>query len=345
MKFDFIIGNPPYQKNDGGGGKGASAIPLYNLFIDNCKSMDVGNMAFVIPSKWMTGGKGLDDFREKMINDKRMKTLVDFTNSKDVFPNAEIKGGVCYFLWSNEYEGQCSCSLKDGDKVYKTKRFLCEEGDNIFIRDGRLISIKNRVGSNDEPSVSNIVSARKPYGLDADVMKYPEKYGLPSFSDIPIKDGYAVLGLGDKQQRIWKYVPNDYPLPKTKGIDKYKVFIPKAYGVGNIGEAPSMPCIGIPSQLCTETFLQVGPFDTKQEAECFLKYLKGKFFRCLVSLKKQTHNTSQATYTYVPLQDFTPQSDIDWSQSIHGIDLQLYKKYGLTKEEIDFIETNVKEME
>ena len=343
MKFDYIIGNPPYQISDGGAQ--ASAKPVYNYFIETAKNLAPENICFIVPSRWMTGGKGLDSFRDIMIHDKRMKILHDYADGKLLFNGVDIKGGVCYFLWNANHNDKCKCYRHDIDGTYETLRFLCEDGDDIFIRDGRLINIKNKVQNLNEKSIMGIVSPRKPYGLSGDTMKDTAKYKLPPFSDTPIKDGYEILGLGSGQKRIWKYIPKDYPLPKKEGIGKYKVFISEAYGCGNIGEVPSTPVLGTPVQICTETFLQIGPFDTEIEAKNFLSYLKTKFFRALVSIKKQTQHTTQKVYKYVPIQDFTNKSDIDWTKSIREIDQQLYKKYGLSEDEIKFIEEKVKEMD
>ncbi len=333
MKFDVIIGNPPYQLPDGGAQ--ASAAPLYNYFIDGAKSLSPKYIDMIIPSRWMTGGKGLDSFRDEMIHDNRMLVLHDYASSKEIFPGVDIKGGVCFFLWDSTHNDVCKCYRHDLNGIYRTNRYLCEEGDDIFIREGRLIDIKNKVQALGEPSVAGIVSARKPYGLAADTMRNATKYNLPEFSDTPIENGYKILGLGDKQKRTWKYIPKDYPLPKTAGIDKYKIFISEAYGCGNIGEVPSTPVLGTPAEICTETFLQIGPFDTKELAENFLTYLKTKFFRALVSIKKQTQHTTSKVYQYVPMQNFSK----PWN------DKELYIKYGLSQEEIDFIESSIKPME
>lgn len=139
---------------------------------------------------------------------------------------------------------------------------------------------------------------------------------------------------------MWKYLPQDYPFPKKSPcIDKYKVFIAEAYGCGAIGEVPSTP-----GEVCTETFLEIGPFETQKEAANLIRYIRTKFFRALVGIQKQTQHTTQKVYRFVPIQDFTPDSDIDWNDNINGLDSQLFKKYNLNKEEIDFINKNISEM-
>lgn len=301
---------------------------------------------FVQPSRWMTGGKGLDDYRDRMIHDNHIKILHDYGDCKEIFPNTDIKGGVCIYLRDDNYSGDCICVRHSSDGVFSAIRPLCDGDDDIYIREPMLVCIKNKVTNKKEPNLSRIVSARKPYALAAETMRNAKKFGLPEFADNPIKDGYRILGLGEKGRRCWKYLPKDYPIPRVdEGLNKYKVFIAEAYGSGEIGEIPSAPVLAVPGELCTETFLQIGPFDTEEEARGMISYIKTKFLRALVGIKKQTQHTTQKVYKYVPLQDFTSNSDIDWSKSIHEIDLQLYKKYGLDDKEIEFIESHVKEME
>lgn len=171
------------------------------------------------------------------------------------------------------------------------------------------------------------------------------KFGLPAFEDKPIANGYKIFGLDKRNKRTWKYIPQDYPLPKKSPcLDTYKVFIAEAYGCGAIGEVPSTPVLSTPAELCTETFLEIGPLDSELEAANLIKYIKTKFFRCLVGIQKQTQHTTQKVYRFVPLQDFTSKSDIDWSKSINEIDSQLFKKYNLSSKEIDFINTNIQEI-
>lgn len=144
---------------------------------------------------------------------------------------------------------------------------------------------------------------------------------------------------------MWKYLPQDYPFPKKSPcIDKYKVFIAKAYGCGAIGETPSTPVLSTPGEVCTETFLEIGPFETQKEAANLIRYIRTKFFRALVGIQKQTQDATRKVYRFVPIQDFTLNSDIDWSENINGLDSQLFKKYNLNKEEIDFINKNISEM-
>lgn len=371
MRFDVIIGNPPYQLNDNGkraagAGANASASPLYHKFIDLARSSAPKYLCMVVPSRWMVSGKGLGEFRKDLLSDHRMKVLHDYPNPKDVFPNVDIKGGICYFLWDSQYDGKCKYYVHSADGDLSMEKYLDEDGE-VVIRYPELSSIKKKVwhhpslvdATDDREDVhrlSSIVSVGRPYGLRTDTMYNPSKYGLPPMFNTAVeatKDGkkpLEIFGLV-KNKRVKKYLPYDYPITVGRDdIPKWKVFIPEAYGCGAIGEQiPSpilgSPILGSPIQVCTETFLRYGSYNTEFEARSALKYLKTKFFRCLVGIYKNTQHTTKRVYVDVPVQDFTPNSDIDWSKSIPEIDQQLYKKYGLSQEEINFIEEKVAPME
>ena len=337
MKFDVIISNPPYQLSDGGAQ--ASAKPIYQKFVEMAKNLSPHYISMIIPARWMTGGKGLDKFREETIHDKHFTVLHDFANAEDCFTGVDIKGGVCYFLWEKDKEKVCDIYRHDSTGVIFSQRYLVEEDDDIFIRYPQLVSIKNKVTKNTDASFETLVSSRKPYGLASDFFNDTKKYGLPPISDTPIKGGYSILGL-IALKRVVKYIPNDYPLPKKDGINKYKLFVTNSYGCGEIGEGPATPVLATPvlatpGELCTETFLEIGPFDTRIEAENAMSYLKTKFFRCLVGIRKQTQHATKQVYHYVPMQDFSK----PWT------DEELYAKYDLTDEEIAFIESMIKPMD
>lgn len=332
MKFDVIIGNPPYQLSDGGAQ--ASAKPLYHLFVDQAKKLEPRYLTMIIPARFFTGGKGLDDFRSSMIHDKQISVLHDFADSAECFSGVDIKGGVCFFLWEFGKDTMCDIYRHDYNGITHSKRYLVEPDDDIFIRCNQLISIKNKVQKFKEPSFMDIVSPRKPYGLSGDFFNNQKKYGLPPISDKPIPNGFTIIGL-DNLRRSVRYIPKDYPLPQTNMLKSYKIFITRNYGCGEIGEVPATPVLATPGQLCTETFIQIGPFDTEQEMQNAYSYLATKFFRCLVGIRKQDQGATRSVYKYVPMQDFTE----SWN------DEKLYKKYGLTKKEIEFIETNIKPME
>lgn len=338
MKFNAIVGNPPYQESDGGAF--ASAKPLYNLFVEAGKKINPNYISLIMPSRWMTGGKGLDEFRANTINDRRFLILHDYFDARECFSNVEIKGGVCYFLWNKENHEPCSIYTHfDKDNVTKSVRYLKDsESDDIFIRDNNQISIKNKL---DNLNFISLVSARKPYGLCGDVFKDPSKYNLPDFSNEKGDNKYSVIGLNEKNKRIVKYANSSYPFPKMDMIDKYKLFVPRNYGNGTLGEKPSNIILAKPNYACTETFIQIGPFETENEAINCLNYMNTKFFRFLVGIQKHDQGAPRGIYKYVPIQNFNDNSDIDWLNEVDKIDSQLYKKYNLSDTEIEYINSQI----
>ncbi len=352
MRFTAVVGNPPYQVSDNGGRRengteNASASPVYQYFVENAEIIS-NIVSLIMPSRWLSGaGKGLNNFSKKMIADKRVKSIDIFPNSKDVFSKVDIKGGVCYFVWDRNFDGKAMVRIHGGGNVEESKRFLDQTGTGTFIMFAELASIfqkvQNDLGRNG--SIQDIMSVRKPYGLSTDFFGSSEKYGLPPVQDERKKeDDLEVWGLVNGKRTI-KYIPANYPIPTGGGtVGKWKVFVPYAYGCGALGEQIPSPILGSPIQICLETFLRYGAFDTEFEAKAALKYLKTKLFRALVGILKTTQH-STTTFRFVPLQDFTEKSDIDWTKLISEIDQQLYKKYGLDEKEIAFIEQKVAPME
>ncbi|MDD3187848.1 MAG: Eco57I restriction-modification methylase domain-containing protein, partial [Bacilli bacterium] len=361
MKFDCIVGNPPYQENDmgireEGASINSSASPLYDKFTVNAQKITNQYVSLIMPSRWMAGGKGLDNFRRQMLEDTKIKKLFDYPSDGQVFENVSIKGGVCYFLWDNKYNDKCKITINNKDGIVVSDRFLNDGESGVFIRDNELISINKKVWNktkvNIENSVASIISSRKPYGLATDTIMHPTKYGLSKVystkkdaigKGIKEEEIIELIGLL-KNTRVIKYVDKEEIKVGLDTIDKYKIFVPKAYGCGAIGEVIPTPILGTPIQICTETFLRYGCFDKKEDAESALKYLKTKFFRCLVGINKLTQDSPNRVYKNVPIQDFTNNSNIDWTKSITEIDKQLYEKYKLNEAEIEFIETRIKEM-
>ena len=322
MKFDVIIGNPPYQLNDGGG-TGSSAIPLYNHFVTQAKKLQPRYLTMIIPSRWFTGGKGLDDFRNEMLNDSRIRKIHDFGNSADCFPGVSIEGGVCYFLWDRDHKGLCTVSSHSGKEIIsEIERPLLEEGADVFIRSNEVISIIRKVMSKRESSFSELVSPRNPYNFKENFETNPQKGNKMC----------SVLGIESKKRKF-----KDFSLDcigrNYEELNKYRLYISKADGAaGQIGQPIPARIIGkievgLPNTACTETFLRVGPFNNKKEMENAKKYMETKFFRLLVGARK-SKNMTQSTYKFVPIQDFNE----EWT------DEKLYKKYELIEKEINFIE-------
>ena len=353
MKFDVVIGNPPYQENDNGvredGSRNASASPVYNKFIEKAWKINPHITSFIIPSRWLFGaGKGITSFREKMMSDKHIQSVDLYINSKEIFTNNDIKGGVLYFSRNLTHNGPAKITLHSGKNVDESERYLDSTGDGTFIQFTELQSILDKVCKKHpnllRENIQKEISVLKPYGLRTDIFRDPTKYGLPPIQDSRLReDDLEIWGLSG-MKRTLKYLPKNYPIPiKDDSIGKWKVFLPYAYGCGALGEEIPSPILGSPIQICSETFLRFGKWSSREEAEAAMKYLKTRFFRVLVGILKITQH-STTTFRYVPLQDFTNKSDIDWTKSIPEIDQQLFAKYKLSPDEITFIEEKVKEM-
>lgn len=347
MKFDVIIGNPPYQVSDGGG-TGDSAKPVYNEFIDNAKVLSQHLISMICPSRWMKGGKGLDEFRNRMINDTKIKMIVDYENANQIFPSPiHIDGGVSYFLWDKKYNGKCHYIYKDTNgNIDVSFRFLKNDFSTSIIRNAKQISIIEKVCIDNEDRFSSIVSSRKPYGIATDLFNAPENYQYTNLSLTYQKDYLKIYGVrGNKggAKRVIGYIQPSSIKIGVDSIKKWKLFFSYAYTT--TATVPPEVIIAQPNEVATETFLRIGIFNTKSETINCLSYIKTKFFRALLYFNRIQKNTSKKTFDLIPLQDFTENSDIDWSKSIPEIDAQLYQKYGLTKDEIDFIESMIKPME
>lgn len=320
MRFDVIIGNPPYQLSDGG--NKASAKPIYQLFVEQAKKLKPRYMTMIIPARWYSGGKGLDDFRDSMLHDNHIRVLVDYFDSTDCFPGVDISGGICYFLWDRDNPGDCRVvSYRDG-KESVLERPLLNESDETFIRFNEAVTIIDKVKSANEPLFYTEISARKPFGLDTTtkVLKTATEGAIKIFA-------YPENG----------YIMRNCVLQNHKWIDKYKVCISYAYG--ERGSFPYLvigkPFLAEPGSCCTETYLVIRSVGTKEEAQNIISYMTTKFFRFLVLLKKNTQHATKTVYEYVPLQDFVK----PWT------DEELYAKYNLTENEISFIESMVRPMD
>ena len=335
VKFDVIIGNPPYQLSDGGFGRSAS--PIYHQFVQQAKKLEPRYLTMVIPARWFAGGKGLDEFRESMLTDDRVRSIDDYLSASDVFPGIGLKGGVCYFLWDRGNPGPCRVNTRFKDwPVSTATRPLLETGVDVFVRFNEGVSILKKVAaveSGENQSLSlpeskrfgQLVSSRKPFGL---VTTFKGKIVKRSGDVLVYQNG----GTG--------YTPKSSITTGTELIDKWKIYVGRAApGTGNKDTYPhriiSTPFIGEPGSISSETYLCIGPFDSKGQAESALSYLSCRLTRFLILLHKPAQDTTRKVYTFVPTQKWNKQ----WT------DKDLYAKYGLTESEIAFIEKIVRPMD
>lgn len=342
MNFDAIIGNPPYQVMDGGAQ--ASARPIYNEFVDFSEKIDPYLVSIIMPSRWYAGGKNLDEFRNKMLNDIHLQELHDFLHPELLFPDTNNRGGICYFFRNKKYDNTKNLTrvVTHSDKGIESDimRPMKIEGTEIFIRSAVAIEIIKKVfAGNKSESFSEYVSSRKPFGLDTTFAK------STSFKNSIEELKNPVLCYG----KNWTvgYVEKEQIPSHKEWIEDWKVFTSRANNIGTeLNDDNLNAVVGKPNTVCTESYLLLGINLNLDEnsANNVCKYFKTKFARFMHSLAKASQDATSKTYRFVPLQDFSVNSDIDWSKSIPEIDKQLYKKYDLSPEEIEFIESKVREM-
>lgn len=328
MQFDVIIGNPPYQLSADEAGQ--NVMPIYNLFVEQAKNLQPRFISMVTPSRWMAGGKYLDDFRATMLSDRHLSALVDYHNAAEMFPSVGINGGISYFLWDSEHDGDCAVTtVRGGIEIGPHERNLNEF--DVFIRDVRAVDILRKVLAFDEPAFSEIVSPRDPFGpaLSSNFKDYRTK---PNKGDLQIH-----LNIGTKRETAW--VSPHYVTKSDHLVGAWKVLIPKA-GSGREREKSGVdlvlgpPLVAAPESVCTLTYVVAGPLASKEEADSVHSYLRTRFARFLVSLRKISQDAPRGVYAFVPQQSWSGK----WT------DEKLYNKYGITHDEVAFIESMIRPM-
>lgn len=323
MRFDVIIGNPPYQLGSDGGTRD---VPIYQKFVEQAKNLEPRYLSMVIPARWMASGLGLTEFRQSMLAEHRLRTLVDYPVSKEVFPAVEVKGGICYFLWERDFDGRTSVtSIRDGKVSGPFERDLSEF--DVLVRENQAAVILRKILAHKEESIIKILSVDKEFGWTSNFEGFHAKEGK---NDVP-------LHYGRQGKRLVGYISRSEINKSEHLVDTWKVMIPQAGSDGG-QRLPDIvlgkPFIAPSPSVCTQTYLFFS-VNSESEAKSLESYLRTRLFRFLVSLRKITQHATRSTYTWVPMQDWTK----EWS------DEALYKKYKLDAEEIAYIETMVKIME
>lgn len=327
MKFDVIVGNPPYQLSDGGHGE--SARPIYHLFVEQAKKLNPRYLTMIIPSRWFAGGKGLDTFRDAMLHDHRISHLVDYPKLYDGFPGVKIRGGISYFLWDRDHNGPCSVqTMWDGTPLGSPMQRRLDAYD-VLVRRNEAVSILEkvrayRVGGKREATLDARVSSQKPFGLRTFVHGAETSKG--------IKDPIKLYG----SQRV-SWIERSAIEKNAAWIDEWKVLMTGIQGTSAAVETMflSKPIISGPGEACTESYVVAGRFDNEKAARSYAQFLRTRFARFLVSLRKAAQHASRDVYAFVP--------DVPLNRT--WTNEKLYERYGLTPEEIAFIESTVKPMD
>ncbi len=320
MNFDVIIGNPPYQLSDGG--FGSSATPIYHKFVEQAIAIEPRFVCMVIPSRWFASGKGLDGFRSTMLNSKHLRTLVDFVVEKDAFPGINLNGGVNYFVWDREYNGDCEVTTIERGGISGTPIYRALDEFDIFIRRNSALPILRKIRAKGEQTFEHRVSATKPFGLRS------------FFFGAAAPTKLRGIKLHSSGKETW--VSRDEILPKREWVDEWKVLVGKATDGNEVYPLPVWdrrgPFVAGPGEACTETYLVAAVAKDEAQAGRFVQYMRTKFFRFLVSLRKITQSNAADIFSFVP----------DLPMDRNWTDEELYEKYNLTIEEIAFINTMIR---
>jgi len=337
MQFDVIIGNPPYQIDDGG--FGASAVPIYNKFVEQAKKLEPRILTMVIPSRWLFGGRGLDMFRKAMLNDNRIRKLVDYPDSRAVFPSVDVAGGICYFLWDRDNPGKCNVvEFEHGMGSSEEVRPLLEKGAEVFIRSNRALPILRKIMMVETGTESLLLPEERCFAKQVSSQK---PFGLRTFfrgkENQSTKNNVLVLQSGGRAWTTRSEITVGEEL-----IDKWKVFTSKSSSehagqVDKNGQRRVLSLSGVipPGSVVTETYILLGAYNTEQEARNCFSYVVTRFFRFLLAVRSSAQDLARSAYQFVPLQDFSN----PWT------DQKLYKKYGLTADEVAYIEKLIRPME
>lgn len=330
MKFDVIIGNPPYQLNVGVE-KENYAVPIYHKFVEQCKKLNPRYLSLIIPARWYAGGRGLDQFRKSMLSDDRIRAIHDFPESVDCFPGVEIQGGVCYFLWDRDQHGECTVTTHlNNSESEPFRRPLLEKGCSTFIRYNQSVSIYRKVQKTNYTSMSTIISPQTPFGL---ITSYKGTCERCQHSDLKM----YISGNEKQYKGGYAFTPRNKITKGFEMIPWHKVYVCEAYGGGMAfpHSIISKPFYGEPETVCNQSYLVIGPFESEKICRNAISYLCTKFCRFMILQKKNAQHAMRGVYEFVPIQDFS----VAWT------DEMLYSKYGLSDEEVEFIESMIKPME
>lgn len=335
MKFDVIIGNPPYQLSDGSGASTDAAMPIYNRFVEQALKLKPRFLSMIIPSKWMVGGRGLQKFRKMMTHDSHLRYLYDYEDASTCFPGVHIDGGVCYFLRDEKYDGKTEHVYTANNGTKSTfKHYLHNTFSEYVIRDGRIISILEKFQN--ERKFSSIVSSTRPFGIRKYLFNEPGRYPEAKLSDTKFSGSvliHGVKGIKGGARRCQGYITRETVTENSESIDKYKLFFTTTYSTN--ATIPPEPIVGEPGVVCTETFLLLGPFANKEEMKNCNDYIHTRFFQFLLYYGHGTMQVTKTVFDFIPLVSFKE----------HWTDEKLYKKYGLDDEEITFIDSMIRPME